>query len=50
MEKKNQKCLCDNPLCAKCLGVNCEDKDCKIHTHEAKVQWQKKWEAGSKNY
>lgn len=48
MKKETKKCLCDTPLCAKCLSVNCEDKDCKVHTPEAKMRWQKNWEIGNK--
>jgi hypothetical protein len=29
---KIKKCLCDNPDCAKCLVVNCEDPNCKVHS------------------
>lgn len=36
------QCLCDTPTCAKCLGVNCKDEDCKIHTQEKKRMWQNK--------
>lgn len=25
-------CLCNEPLCRKCLVSNCEDDNCKIHT------------------
>ncbi len=39
-----QKCLCDNQTCAKCLGINCQDKNCKIHTKERKEAWRDKWE------
>lgn len=31
-----KKCLCDNPDCAKCLVVNCEDDSCKTHTTKRK--------------
>jgi len=39
-EKQLEKCLCDNPTCAKCLGVNCQDDNCKIHTKEAKLKFR----------
>ncbi len=48
MKKETKKCLCDEPQCAKCLSVNCEDKDCLIHTKEAKIKWQKNWEVDNK--
>jgi len=35
---KTRKCLCDNPTCAKCLLVNCNDDNCKIHTLEKKKE------------
>lgn len=33
-------CLCDEPLCAKCLSENCKVKNCLIHTKEAKLKWK----------
>ena len=41
-------CLCKEPLCAKCLGINCEDKNCKIHTINNKKMWHKRWEIANK--
>ena len=29
--QKNE-CKCTNPLCAKCLSVNCTDGNCPVHT------------------
>lgn len=43
-----KKCLCKTPLCAKCLGTNCEDKDCQTHTKEEKIAWRKRWEKAHK--
>lgn len=43
-DKHKMKCLCTDPQCAKCLGVNCQDKDCVIHTLEAKIAFRMKWE------
>ncbi len=43
-----RKCLCDTQLCAKCLSVNCEDKNCTTHTKEAKIAWRKNWELNNK--
>jgi hypothetical protein len=45
---KQIKCLCNEPQCAKCLSVNCGDKECQIHTKEAKIAWRKKWEIANK--
>lgn len=44
----NKKCLCNNPTCAKCLGINCQDKDCKVHTKDLKMAWRKRWEMNHK--
>lgn len=44
----NKKCLCDNPTCAKCLGLNCKDKNCPIHTKEKKEDWRRRWEEANK--
>ena len=44
----NKKCLCDNTTCAKCLGLNCKDKNCPIHTKEKKEDWRRRWEEANK--
>jgi len=31
-----RQCLCNTSDCAKCLGGNCVDDNCKIHTKEYK--------------
>lgn len=31
-------CLCEDPQCAKCLVVNCEDDNCKVHTMDNKLK------------
>ena len=36
------KCKCDEPTCAKCLSVNCQDDNCPTHTKERKALWQKR--------
>lgn len=41
---RQKKCQCDESQCAKCLSINCQDKNCQIHTREAKIAWRKKWE------
>ena len=41
-------CKCDDPQCAKCLGINCMDKNCPTHTKEAKANWRKQWEFAHK--
>jgi len=33
-----KKCQCDTPLCAKCLGGNCHDDNCDIHTLQNKIR------------
>ena len=38
------KCQCDEPNCAKCLGINCQDKNCPTHTKELKEVWRRRWE------
>ena len=45
---KIKKCLCNNPTCAKCLGINCQDKDCSVHTKVNKEAWRRKWEKANK--
>ena len=37
-----RKCLCDNPTCAKCLGVNCEDDGCAIHSVKDKIRFKER--------
>lgn len=41
MKKENKKCFCSIPHCAKCLGFNCQDDDCKIHTIPKKIKTRK---------
>jgi len=48
MKEKIRQCLCDNPTCAKCLGVNCQDKNCPVHTRERKEAWRNRWEKANK--
>ena len=33
-----KKCLCDNPTCAKCLGLNCKDDNCMVHSIKDKIR------------
>ena len=40
-------CLCDEPLCAKCLAVNCTDENCITHTQENKDRWKRRHEGGN---
>ena len=42
--KPKQKCSCNNPTCAKCLGGNCQDDNCLIHTEAMKKVWRARWE------
>lgn len=39
-----KECLCNNPICAKCLGGNCQDKSCPIHTKKGKIDYRKRWD------
>lgn len=48
MRKNVKKCLCDEPQCAKCLSVNCQDKNCLVHIREKKMSWRKRWEMNNK--
>ena len=34
------KCECSDPLCAKCLLVNCKDKNCKVHPEDKKKEFR----------
>lgn len=36
------KCECNNPICAKCLSVNCQDDNCPTHSLESKKKWRNK--------
>ncbi len=36
-----KECLCNEPNCAKCLLINCQDYKCKIHTEEHKKKVRK---------
>jgi hypothetical protein len=36
------QCKCDDPQCAKCLGINCKDENCPTHAKEAKVVFKNK--------
>jgi len=47
-KNNTKKCLCNEPTCAKCLGINCEDKICPTHTTENKRAWRKRWEFTNK--
>ncbi len=38
-EEMGIKCKCDEPLCAKCLNINCQDDNCPTHTKERKDLW-----------
>ena len=43
--RKTKKCFCDNPTCSKCLGSDCQDDKCSVHTMVRKVYWE-----GSRNF
>lgn len=34
------ECKCVDPLCAKCLLVNCKDSSCKIHPEDKKREFR----------
>jgi len=34
-------CKCTDPLCAKCLLVNCKDPNCKVHPENKKMEFRK---------
>ncbi len=36
------KCKCDTALCGKCLGSNCKDNNCPVHTEKLKADWQRR--------
>lgn len=42
--KDLKTCLCNEPLCAKCLTVSCKDKNCITHTQKNKDQWKRRRE------
>jgi hypothetical protein len=46
--KRSKKCKCDVSDCAKCLGINCQDKNCSVHTKERKKAWRDRWEKAKK--
>jgi hypothetical protein len=51
MEDITKKCECSESQCAKCLSINCEDKNCPTHTKERKIAWRKNWELNNhKNF
>jgi excisionase family DNA binding protein len=50
MMQEIKECLCDNPTCAKCLGINCQDDNCKIHTFEAKLKFRNKIMENNKEF
>lgn len=37
--EKGIKCPCDEPLCGKCLSINCNDDACPTHILSAKAAW-----------
>lgn len=44
VEMSNQiddiECNCTDPICAKCLLVNCKDPDCKVHPESKKKEFR----------
>lgn len=41
-EREPRKCICEEPLCGKCLSINCEDPECTIHTKSMKELYKKR--------
>ena len=41
-EAKIKKCRCTGSTCAKCLSINCEDKNWATHTNELKKTWRER--------
>ena len=39
-EGKAEACKCTDALCAKCLLLNCKDRDCKIHPEKKKKEFR----------
>jgi len=39
-EIKEEKCECIDPLCAKCLLLNCKDYNCKVHPEKKKKEFR----------
>lgn len=46
--KTTSTCLCTEPQCGKCLGINCTDTNCPTHTDEAKKRWRERRERNTK--
>lgn len=40
-KENEKKCSCVAPACAKCLGSNCHDDNCPIHTIENKIRYRR---------
>lgn len=40
IDKSDFKCDCTEPLCAKCLLVNCKDTSCKTHPEDKKKEFR----------
>lgn len=38
LKTNNKLCLCKEPLCRKCLTVNCQDDRCKTHILARKLK------------
>ncbi len=39
-EEAGFKCLCDEPMCGKCLGVGCTEAGCPTHSDIQKKLWK----------
>ena len=40
VEKQSRKCECLDPFCAKCLLINCQDDNCKVHPLNKKKEFR----------
>lgn len=34
----SKQCHCETALCGKCLGINCTDDNCNVHTIPSKIK------------
>lgn len=43
---EGQICKCKDPLCAKCLLINCKDPNCKVHPEIKKTEFREMYKNG----
>lgn len=39
-EIDNVECKCVDPICAKCILINCKDPNCKVHSESKKKEFR----------